>query len=43
MANGYRLVTMHTPGDFIVLPHWEIWQPAPCLDTSLSYIILTLS
>ena len=25
----YRLVTMHTHGDFIVLPHWVMRLPAP--------------
>ena len=25
----YQLVTAHTHGDFIVLPHWDIRPPAP--------------
>ena len=27
--NGYRLVTLHTHGDFIVLPNWEIRPLTP--------------
>ena len=27
--DGYRLVTVHTHDDFIVLPHWETRPPAP--------------
>ena len=34
--NGYWLVTVHTHGDFIVLPHWETRPSAPRLPT-LSY------
>ena len=28
--NEYKLVTVCTQGDFILLPHWEIRLPAPC-------------
>ena len=27
--DGYRLVTVRTYGNFIVLPHWETRSPAP--------------
>ena len=27
--DGYRLVTVCTNGDFIVLPHWKTRPPAP--------------
>ena len=39
----YRLVTLHTYGDYIVLPHWEIRLLAPWPNIPLSHIILTLS
>ena len=29
VGEGYQLVTVCTPGDFIVLPHWDIRPPAP--------------
>ena len=40
---GARLVTVHTHGVFIVLPHWETNQPAPWLDIARTHCILTLS
>ena len=39
----YWLVTVHTHGDFIALPHLETRPPAPWPDSPLSHIILTLS
>ena len=39
----YRLMTVHTHGDLIVLPLWETWPPAPWQDIPLSPIILIIS
>ena len=39
----YELVTVRTPGDFTVLPHWEIRLLAQWSNSPLSHIILTLS
>ena len=39
----YWLVSVHTHGDFIVLPHWATRPPAPWPDILLSHIFLTLS
>ena len=39
----YWLVTVHTHGDFIVLPHRQFRPPAPSPATPLSLIILILS
>ena len=36
-------MTVRSDDDFIVLPHWEFQPPAPCPDTLLSNISLTLS
>ena len=41
--DGYRLVIVHTHGDFIVLAHWESRPPASWPGIPLSHIILTLS
>ena len=41
--DGYRLVTVSTHGDFIVLPHWKTGPPAPLPDIPLNHIILRLS
>ena len=44
--DGYRLVTMCIPGDFIVVPHWEIMLLAPYPDIELTSpcpILLMLS
>ena len=38
----YRLTTVHTHGDFIMLPNWETRLSASWLDISLSHTILTL-
>ena len=38
----YRLVTVHTDGDFIVLPHWESRLLAPWSNFALCHIILIL-
>ena len=42
-GDGYRLVTIRTPGDFIMLSHWNTRPPAPWPAVSLSHIILILS
>ena len=39
----YRLVSVRTHGNFIMLPHWEIRPLTPWPDIPLSNIILTLS
>ena len=39
----YRVVTVHTHSDFIVLPHWETRLQVPCPEIPLSHIILSLS
>ena len=39
----YRLVTMHTHGDFVMLPNWETRLPVACPDIPLSRIFLTLN
>ena len=36
-GDGYRLVTVHTHGDFIVLPHWETRPSASWPPTQLHY------
>ena len=41
--DGYRLVTVHSYDNFIVLPNWETKLPALWHDIPLSHIILTLS
>ena len=41
--DSYRLVTVHTHGEFIWLPHWETRLLAPIPNTPLSLIIRTLS
>ena len=41
--DGFRLMTLHTHGGFIVLSHWEIRLAASWPDITLSYIIITLS
>ena len=43
MSLGNRFVTVHTHGDFIVLPPWEIGSPALLPHIPLSHIVLTLS
>ena len=35
----YCLVTVHTYGDFIVLPNWETRPPAPWSDITLSELV----
>ena len=39
----YRLVTVRTHGDFIMLPHWNTRLPTPWPAIPLSCIILTLN
>ena len=41
--NEYRLVTVCLKCDFIVLPYWETWPPAPWSDIPLNHITLTLA
>ena len=42
-GDGYRLVTVRTHDDFIVLPHWNTRLPAWWPAIPLSHIILTLN
>ena len=42
-VRGYRLVTVCTHSDFIVLPHWDTRPPASRLTIPLSHIILAPS
>ena len=41
--DGYWVVTVHTHGNFILLPHWDSKLPASWPDFTVSHIILTLS
>ena len=41
--DGYRLVSVHIPGDLIVLHHWVTRPAAPWPDSQLSHIFLTQS
>ena len=39
--DGYRLVTVHIHGDFVVLSHWETRPLTPRQNVRLSHIITT--